>query len=244
MPVTPISERGYANPDLLVDTEWLTRHLHHAPLRLIDCRSAEQYAAGHIPGAVSLGAAGGIPRAENGDMGTPEAFAEVAARLGIESGSKIVVYDAPGAQMGMAAWAFLYYGHTNVSVLDGGFKKWTAEGRPVSTEPGSYPTGHFHPQLAEELFCSLEHAKGAHGTANTIFWDVRSAAEYEGSEARNNARPGHVAGAGKNLAGLRLDRDGRDVVCDRVVELACERVALVQPDTLELLGPHDAAVPD
>jgi len=195
MPATPISERGYANPGLLVDTQWLQDHLDDPDLRLIDTRSAELYGEGHIPGAVNLAAYGGIPRAENGDMGAPDAFTALARRLGVSAGSRVVVYDAPGAQMGMAAWAFLYYGHTNVSVLDGGFEKWTAEGRPVTKDVATYPEGDFEARLVEELFCSLDHARSVHGKPNTVFWDVRRPGEYEGTEAVNNPRPGHIPGA-------------------------------------------------
>lgn len=195
MPAAPVSERGYANPGLLVETEWLAQNLDDASLRLIDTRSAELYAAGHLPGAVNLAAAGNIPRAENGDMGAPEAFSSLARALGVSADSTVVVCDAPGAQMGMMAWAFMYYGHQHVQVLDGGFAKWTAEGRPVSTQPSGYPPGDFEATLAEELFCSLDDAKAKVGSANTLFWDVRAAGEYDGSDARNNARPGHIAGA-------------------------------------------------
>ncbi len=195
MPVTPISERGYANPGLLTDTDWLAAHLADPDLRLIDTRGVQQYEAGHIPGAVSLAAYGSIPRADNGDMGSPAEFTALAAHLGIDADSDVVVYDAPGAQMGIVAWAFLYFGHTRVQVLDGGFQKWTSEGRPVSTSPGSYRAGSFDAQPDDELFCSLEQAKVAHGNPRTIFWDVRTQAEYDGSETRNNARPGHIAGA-------------------------------------------------
>jgi thiosulfate/3-mercaptopyruvate sulfurtransferase len=195
MPVLPINERGYANPQLLVDTEWLAGHLDDPALRLIDARSPQLYGESHIPGAVSLAAAGGIPRAENGDMGTADAFTQVARALGVDAGSRVVIYDAPGAQMGMAAWGFLYYGHTQVSVLDGGFEKWTSEGRPTSSEPGSYPAGRFEAELVEELFCSLDHARSVHGSPGTVFWDVRREAEYTGEEGVNNPRTGHVPGA-------------------------------------------------
>jgi thiosulfate/3-mercaptopyruvate sulfurtransferase len=107
----------------------------------------------------------------------------------------VVVYDAPGAQMGAVAWAFSYYGHADVRVLDGGYEKWTSEGRPTSTIPGSYPAGSFEAQIVEDIFCSLDHAKSAHGSAGTVFWDVRRTGEYDGSEALNNPRPGHIAGA-------------------------------------------------
>src|SRR3954447_22958915 len=164
MPATPISERGYANPGLLAETGWLAEHLNDPDVRLIDTRSAQLYEAGHIPGAVNLAAVGGIPRAENGDMGTPGAFSALAQALGVSADSTVVVYDAPGAQMGMAAWAFEYYDHEHVQVLDGGFAKWTAEGRATSTAPGSYPSGSFEAQLVEELFCSLDHAQSVHGS--------------------------------------------------------------------------------
>lgn len=195
MAVLPISERGYSNPGLLIDTEELETILRNSDLRLIDVRSAELHASGHIPGAVNLAAFGGIPRAANGDMGTAEEFTRLAASLGVNTDSRVVVYDAPGAQMGMAAWAFLYYGHYQVQVLDGGYAKWTEEGRPVSTEPGAYPAGNFQATVQEGLFCSLEHAKRIHGTPGTVFWDVRRQSEYEGTEALNNPRAGHVAGA-------------------------------------------------
>jgi thiosulfate/3-mercaptopyruvate sulfurtransferase len=195
MPAVPLSERGYAKPDLLMETHWLAEHLNDATLRLIDTRSAQLYDAGHIPGAVNLAQHGGIPRAENGDMGTPEAFSSLAQALGVSADSTVVIYDAPGAQMGMAAWAFAYYGHARVQILDGGLEKWTAEGRPVSMTPGSYPAGDFEAQLAEELFCSLDHARSVHGSPNTIFWDVRRREEYEGTEPVNNSRPGHIPGS-------------------------------------------------
>src|SRR3954462_2708199 len=127
MPAAPVSERGYANPELLTETGRLAGHLDDPVLRLIDTRSAELYEAGHIPGAVNLAAVGRIPRDANGDMGTPEEFIELARALGVSADSTVVVYDAPGAQMGMMAWAFQYYGHEHVQVLDGGYAKWTAE---------------------------------------------------------------------------------------------------------------------
>jgi thiosulfate/3-mercaptopyruvate sulfurtransferase len=180
---------------MLVETDWLQQHLGDAGLRLIDTRSAELYAAGHIPGAVNLAAYGAIPREANGDMAGEEAFGRYAGAMGIGADATVVVYDAPGAQMGATAWAFMYYGHADVHVLDGGFKKWIAEGREPSTEPGSYLATSFDARAEETIYCSLDHARGVHGSPNTIFWDVRRPGEYDGSEPVNNARPGHIPGA-------------------------------------------------
>ncbi len=195
MPAPRIADRGYAFPSLLVETDWLADHLNDEKVRLIDTRSAQLYEAGHIPGAVNLAAVGGIPRAANGDMGTAEEFSRLAGELGVSVDSTVVVYDAPGAQMGMTAWAFSYYGHPDVHILDGGFEKWSSEGRMTSTEPQGYLAAQFQAKLVEDLYCSLDQAKTAHGSAGTVFWDVRSQAEYEGTQAGNNARPGHVPNA-------------------------------------------------
>jgi thiosulfate/3-mercaptopyruvate sulfurtransferase len=196
MPVTPVSERSYANPQLLTETDWLADHLDEPNLRIIDTRSTQLYEEGHIPGAVSLPAHGNIPRADNGDMGSPEEFSRLAGDLGVSAATKVVVYDAPGAAMGMAAWAFAYYGHPNVSFLDGGYQKWTSEGRPTTTEASNYPKAEFEAIQVEEIFCSLDSARSSHGSQGTVFWDVRSQREYEGSaQIGNNPRSGRIPNA-------------------------------------------------
>ena len=196
MPVTPIAERGYARPELLTDTDWVAAHLNDPNVRIVDTRSAQLYEEGHIPGAVSLVAFGNIPRADNADLGTPEAFAELAGKMGIDNDTTVVIYDAPAAAMGMAAWSFLYFGHTDVRVLDGGWLQWTGEGRPVSTDVPSYPQASFTAGMLEGLNCSLDYAKSVQGAPDTVFWDTRTLEEYQGtSTLGNNPRTGHIPGA-------------------------------------------------
>ena len=198
MPPAPVNARGYARPDLLVETDWLAQHLNEAGVRIIDARQAQAYDSGHIPGALNLAAFGGLPRAANGDMGTPDEFSELAGKLGIGNETQVVVYDAPAAAMGMVAFAFLYYGHAKVQILDGGFEKWSKEGRPTSTEVPSFAASRFQSRMVEDVYCSLEHATAAHGRPNTIFWDTRSLAEYEGSAPttpQSPPRQGHIPGA-------------------------------------------------
>jgi thiosulfate/3-mercaptopyruvate sulfurtransferase len=133
---SPVAERGYARPELLAETDWLAEHIDDPTIRVVDARTDEDYAAGHIDGAVLISgfSLGGIRGASEG-MPQPAAFAEMVGALGIDDQTTVVVYDTGGvSQMaGMTAWAFLYYG-ANVRYLDGGLMKWTAEGRPVSTD--------------------------------------------------------------------------------------------------------------
>jgi thiosulfate/3-mercaptopyruvate sulfurtransferase len=198
MVVAPVNERGYARPELLAETHWLAGNLENPRLRIIDTRAEPVYNEGHIPGAAALVKAGGIPRAENGEMVGPDEFAAIMGKLGISNDTTVVVYDAPGAAMGMLAWSLIYYGHRDVRMLDGGFAKWTVEGRPVSTEPSSYPQATFEAEPVEELYCSLDHAKETLGRAGTVFWDTRTPAEYEGKAPTGPnapARLGHLPGA-------------------------------------------------
>src|SRR5438874_5747396 len=198
MTSAPVRERGYAKPELLAETDWLASNLDNPRLRIIDTRAEPLYNEGHIPGAAALVKAGGIPRAENGEMVGAEKFATIMGRLGVSNDTTVVVYDAPGAAMGMLAWSLMYYGHPDVRMLDGGFAKWTAEGRPVSTEASSYAEANFKAEPVEELYCSLEHAKSTLGTQNTVFWDTRTPAEYEGKAPTGPnapARLGHLPGA-------------------------------------------------
>jgi thiosulfate/3-mercaptopyruvate sulfurtransferase len=198
MTSAPVQQRGYAHPELLADTEWLATHLGDPQVRIIDARAPQQYAEGHIPGAVNMdGFGGGIPRAENGDMADPQEFARIAGELGIGNDATVVVYDTPSQRMGMVAWTFLYYGHHDVRILDGGVTKWLAEGRPLDTEQPQSRSATYVAKPVEAVYCSLEQAKAGVGRDDFVFWDTRSDDEYTGSDAgfRAPPRPGHIPGA-------------------------------------------------
>jgi len=197
MQALPIRDRGYANPELLAETDWLADRLSDPQLRVIDARWPNQYAAGHVPGAVNLNGFAGIPRATNGDMGSAEEFASLAGGLGISNDTTVVIYDAPSQMMGMVAWAFLYYGHQKVRLLDGGFDKWCRESRPVSTETPDYPSAHFAPAPVEAIYCSLDQARAAADRSDTVFWDTRTLEEFEGTAKSYDAPPrlGRIPGA-------------------------------------------------
>lgn len=129
--LTPIAERAYARPQLLAETGWLADRMADPHIRIVDARSANEYAAGHIAGAVRIDGFGNLPRAQNGDMGSPAEFASLVGGLGIGNDTTVIVYDTLTQRMGMVAWTFLYYGHADVRILDGGVAKWIAE-RPAA----------------------------------------------------------------------------------------------------------------
>lgn len=194
----PIADRGYARPELLAETGWLADRLGDPRVRVVDARGAQQYAAGHIGGAVHVdGFGSSIPRTENGDMGSPEEFARLIGGLGIGNDSTVIVYDSPSQRMGMVAWAFLYFGHADVRILDGGMAKWLAEGRALETELPEWPAVRYVASPVEDVYCSLDAAKAGVERDDFVFWDTRSDDEYAGSEAGFRAPPrlGHIPGA-------------------------------------------------
>lgn len=202
--VTSISERAYALPELLAETGWLADRLTDPGIRVVDARSEAEYAAGHIAGAVHIDGfatfapeGGTVPRAENGDMGSPAEFARLVGGLGIGNDTTVIVYDTPTQRMGMVAWAFLYYGHADVRILDGGLAKWLAEGRALDTQLPGWPPVTYVARPVEAVNCSLEEAKAADGRDDFVFWDTRSADEFAGNVAGFGSVPrlGRIPGA-------------------------------------------------
>jgi thiosulfate/3-mercaptopyruvate sulfurtransferase len=133
----------------LVTTEWLAKHLNAPNLRIIDARaSLRDYLQGHIPNAIYLNtetlriSQGGVPAR----LLPPERLAEIFGAIGIGNAHTVVVYSSAEDAFAHATYiAFVLelLGHHAIGVLDGGFEKWQAEGRPVSREfPKVTPT-HF-----------------------------------------------------------------------------------------------------
>ncbi len=197
MPI-PIHERGYAHPELLAETDWLAGGLSGPTVRVVDARSDAAYASGHIPGAAHLDgySLGGLRTGS--EMPEPEAFARLVGALGIDERTSVVVYDAGGPPTaGMVAWAFLYYGHPAIRLLDGGLKKWTAEGLPLSSDAPAHEPRAFAARRVDGVYCSLDQAKASVDDDGVVFWDTRSLGEFEGTKKGWNAPPrlGHLPGA-------------------------------------------------
>ena len=156
MPI-PIRERNYPHPELLAETDWLASRLSDPMVRVVDARSDRDYASGHIVGAVHLDGytLGGLRTGS--EMPAPEAFARLVASLGIDEHTSVVVYDAGGPPTaGIVAWAFLYYGHPDTRLLDGGLTKWIVEALPVSRDASTYEPRSFAAHLVEGVYCDLD----------------------------------------------------------------------------------------
>ena len=169
-------------------------------VRLVDVRAGEEFAKGHIPGAVRL-SLDRLDDAARNREGLPipvEAAAAVFRELGIDSQTEVVVCDGRG---GPQAARFFYvaefFGHTHVRVLDGGWQAWLAEAGPQETETRTVAPGHFQPRPHPERIATAEWIQtrlGA-GAGTPVIIDVRTADEYSGKGLAPGARAGHIPGA-------------------------------------------------
>lgn len=184
--------------DYLVDPAWLEANLNHRDLAIVDVDTEAAYLRGHIPGAAAL-----HPDYErdpdSGWVSTmpPEKFAEVCRGLGIGDDSQVVIYDN---NMSLHAtrlwWVLKRYGHRNVRVLDGGWRAWQVESRPVSFQrPSPKKDVAFTPRPDGSTLATLDDVKAACSLDEAVIWDVRTGGEYDGSINRGNRRAGHIAGA-------------------------------------------------
>jgi thiosulfate/3-mercaptopyruvate sulfurtransferase len=152
-----------SDPQLLVSTGWLAEHLDAPDLRILDStwhmpaggRDARaEYEACHIPGARFFDIDDiSDDRSSLPHMVPPvEKFVSRVRRLGIGDGHRIVVYDSVGIfSAARVWWMFRLFGHEDVAVLDGGLKRWFAEGRPVDDAKPANRDRHFSARRNERL---------------------------------------------------------------------------------------------
>jgi thiosulfate/3-mercaptopyruvate sulfurtransferase len=160
----------------------------------------DSYAAAHIPGAVffDINAIADLSTDLPHMLPAPAAFGEAAGSLGLARDKTIVVYDAHGIYSAPRVWWTLRaMGYEHVFVLDGGLKKWKAEGRPMETaEPAPAPAT-VEPAYAAKLVFDLEAVRDVLATGGAQIVDARSAARFRGeaAEPRAGLRSGHMPGA-------------------------------------------------
>jgi thiosulfate/3-mercaptopyruvate sulfurtransferase len=230
---------GYPNAHLLTSPAELARALagDARPL-VIDLRPPEDFAAGHIPGAVHLDL-WGVSLIDT-DPAPLKAFMWMIDHLfnlrGVDAKTPVVVYDEQsGIRAARAFWFLEYFGHPRVQLLDGGFGAWSREGLPITREAapphGSTWTG--TPQ--EQTIATWRDVKDRLGRPDVVLLDTRSDAEYDGRavRARRGGRiPGavHVEwtrnlgpdGAFKPAADLRAMYEAAGVTPDKEVVTYCQ----------------------
>ena len=142
-PVTPIEKRGYAQPEVLVSTDWVAQHLKDPKVRLVESNEdILLYDTGHIPGAVKIDWTTDLNDQLIRDYVDRERLQKLLRSKGINNDTTIVFYgDKNNWWATYALWVLQLFGLKNVKVMDGGRLRWVDEGRPLSTDKPSYPEG-------------------------------------------------------------------------------------------------------
>ncbi|HEY7285131.1 MAG TPA: sulfurtransferase [Vicinamibacterales bacterium] len=183
----------YAHPEQLVETDWVAAHAKDANVRIVDMRQAG-YADGHVPGSVYLSpVAIRDAKAPPTFLPTPQAFAELMARLGIGDSTRVVVYDERGGVYAARLWWILnYFGHTNVALMNGGWIKWAAERRASVTDVPAPAPATFTPRPEPEMVATAADVLAAINKPNITIVDARTTAEIEGKDLRGIKRGGFI----------------------------------------------------
>jgi thiosulfate/3-mercaptopyruvate sulfurtransferase len=209
----------------LISTAELADRLDDSGLRVLDASwylpdqnrdPRAEFKAAHIPGAVPFDidtiadATSGLPHT----LPSARQFAEAVTTLGVANDHDIAVYDGLGFFSAPRVWwMFRAFGHDRVRVLDGGFPKWQAEGRPTEAgrpapEAAAKP---FRAVLRPEMVRGLNEVRGNLESGTALVLDARGPGRFEGREAepRPGVRAGHIPGSRNvHYAALANPQDG------------------------------------
>jgi thiosulfate/3-mercaptopyruvate sulfurtransferase len=195
--------------DAIVTTDWLAGRLQDSDLRVVDGSwhipqlkrdPRAEFAQAHIPGAVFFDI---DAIADHGTtlphmLPSAQEFAAAVGALGIGSNDRVVVYDVRGVVSAARVWwTFRAFGHDAVAVLDGGLKKWQAEGRPVESGGPKPPARAFTARLRPELVRDIEAMRTNVASRAAQVLDARSRGRFAGTEPEPRAglRGGHIPGS-------------------------------------------------
>ena len=210
------------DPKTLVSTAWLAAHLDDPDLRILDASyylpdagrdGRAEYAAAHIPGAryFDINEIADARSALPHMAAPPEKFMSRMRALGVGDVHQVVVYD--GAGLFSAArvwWNFRLMGKTDIAVLDGGFPKWKAEGRPVEDMEPIIRDRHMTVQRQAHLVKDVTQVAAAAKLGDWQIVDARAAARFRGDapEPRAGLRAGHIPGSKNVHYASLLNADG------------------------------------
>jgi len=196
----------YANPNALVETDWLASHYGDEGYRVVEVDvDTNSYTEAHVPGAVGWNWTLDLQRQIQRDIPTKEEWEALLSAAGISNDTKVLLYgDNHNWFAAFAYWLFKMYGHENVQIVNGGRAKWIAEGRATTTDVPSYPKTNYKAKPADTSIRALRDDVAATiGSDSTALIDVRSPAEFAGEllappnlPQEGAQRGGHVPGAG------------------------------------------------
>jgi thiosulfate/3-mercaptopyruvate sulfurtransferase len=206
----------------LVTAATLAANLHAPDWLIVDCRfdlaqpaaGETAYRAGHIPGAVYAHLDRDLsspitPATGRHPLPDPERFGATLSAWGVSSTTQVIAYDADNGMYASRLWWLLrWVGHRAVAVLDGGFKAWTAERLPTSTEIPARSPSRFTARPNRELWLDAQQVQERLQQADWRLLDARAPERFAGKVEPLDTRAGHVPGARNHPFATNLTADG------------------------------------
>jgi thiosulfate/3-mercaptopyruvate sulfurtransferase len=205
----------FAHPESLIDTESLERRLGDPELRVFDCTThlipdpkttyqvvpgRADFEKGHIPGAQFIDVQGDVSDNDHRlrfMLPSAEAFAAAMSRLGVGEQTRVVLYSTANPWWATRVWWLLrVFGFDDAAVLDGGWQKWSREGRPVETGPARQrPPGHFVVREQRPLMVGKEEVLQAIGDGEVCTMNALLPEQHAGTGGNSYGRPGRIKGS-------------------------------------------------
>ena len=207
----------YAHPEVLVSTDWVAQHGKDSGVRIVEVDvDTAAYSEGHVPGAIGWAWNSQLCDTVRRDILSKEQLEELLASSGVSNNTTVVIYgDNNNWFAAWALWHMKIYGHRDVRLMNGGRKKWLAEGREVTTEVPAYPRASYtasNPDLSIRAY--LPQVQAAMRDRAAALVDVRSLQEFTGEILAPPGLPetcqrgGHVPGARSIPWGKACNDDG------------------------------------
>jgi thiosulfate/3-mercaptopyruvate sulfurtransferase len=205
----------FVHPEFLVDTGWLAEHLHDPDVLVFDCTThlipdpkityqvvpgREDFDKGHIPGAQFVDMLRDVSDTSHRFRfmrQAPEDFAAALRRLGVNNRSRVVTYSTANAWWATRLWWLLrVFGFDNAAVLDGGWQKWTREGRAAESGPATpRAPGDFAVREVRDLMVDKQQVLAAVGDATVCTLNALLSQQHTGSGGNSYGRPGRISGS-------------------------------------------------
>lgn len=206
---------NYTHPEVLVNTQWVADHLSDPNIRLVEGDVGSQaYDAGHIPGAIFWNLFNDLMHPDGHINLNPAAMEGLLTRSGIANDTTVIAYGEHPVVGGWIFWLLKLFGHRDVRVLNGGRRKWIAEGRPLTAkQPIVTPTQYRVQKPDARLRALYEDVRESIGRTDRVLVDVRSLQEYSGEwffdkPPEGTERAGHIPSAMHVYYELALNDDG------------------------------------
>ena len=193
----------------LIGTGDLAAHVADARWIAVDCRfqladeawGEHEYRTAHLPGAVYADVGRDLSGPLTGTNGRhplpdPAVLIQTFSRLGIGNGMQVVAYDQDNGMFASRLWWMLrWMGHEAVAVLDGGFRKWIAEGRSAASGNNARPAERFTGTPRPDMTADARDVAALLGRRDAVLLDARAPERYRGDIEPIDRVPGHIPGA-------------------------------------------------